>query len=38
VWGLKTKEWTWFVRKRDTAISAGGEEVATDGGEPAGDE
>ncbi|WP_115862445.1 cytochrome c oxidase subunit I [Halorussus litoreus] len=33
--GMKTKEWAWFERKRDTAITVtdGGEEVATDGGE-----
>ncbi|WP_115865651.1 cbb3-type cytochrome c oxidase subunit I [Halorussus litoreus] len=30
--GLKTREWTWFERKRETAISDGG-EVAADGGE-----
>ncbi|MFC4449724.1 cbb3-type cytochrome c oxidase subunit I [Halorussus aquaticus] len=31
--GMKTKEWTWFERKRETALADGGEEVATDGGE-----
>ena len=33
--GLKTNEWAWFERKRETALTDGGdEEVATDGGEP----
>ncbi|USZ68664.1 cytochrome c oxidase subunit I [Halorussus salilacus] len=44
--GLKTKEWAWFERKRETALAAtdGGEEVVPDGGqeingdEPAEDE
>ncbi|WP_135829574.1 cytochrome c oxidase subunit I [Halorussus halobius] len=32
--GLKTREWAWFERKRETAITDGGEdEVATDGGD-----
>jgi cytochrome c oxidase subunit 1 len=31
--GMKTKEWAWFERKRETAITDGGEEVSSDGGE-----
>ncbi|WP_132058565.1 cytochrome c oxidase subunit I [Halorussus amylolyticus] len=31
--GLLTKEWTWFERKQEMAVTDGGEEVATDGGE-----
>nr|WP_276300774.1 cytochrome c oxidase subunit I [Halorussus sp. DT80] len=32
--GMKTKEWEWFERKRETAIATdGGEEVRADGGE-----
>jgi cytochrome c oxidase subunit 1 len=30
--GLKTKEWSWFQRKRETAITDGGDET-TDGGD-----
>ncbi len=41
--GLKTKEWTWFERKRETAIATDGgepneQDVRTDGGEPSGEE
>ena len=39
--GMLDKEWTWFDRKLETAITDGGEdeEVSelTDGGEPKGD-
>jgi len=31
--GMKTKEWAWFERKRETAITDGGEEVSPDGDE-----
>ncbi|NHN61326.1 cytochrome c oxidase subunit I [Halorussus rarus] len=31
--GLKTKDWAWFERKRETAITDGGEETVADGGE-----
>ncbi len=31
--GLKTREWTWFERKRETALTDGGEGTAADGGE-----
>jgi cytochrome c oxidase subunit 1 len=31
--GMKTKEWAWFERKRETAITDGGDEAVTDGGE-----
>nr|WP_246045812.1 cytochrome c oxidase subunit I [Halorussus ruber] len=33
--GMKTKEWTWFERKRETAVTDGGDEAVTDGGEDA---
>ncbi|UPV73521.1 cbb3-type cytochrome c oxidase subunit I [Halorussus limi] len=36
--GMKTKEWAWFERKRETALTDGGEEVAADGGETVEDE
>jgi len=34
--GLKTKEWAWFERKRETAITDGGDQAVTDGGEDSG--
>ncbi len=38
--GLKTREWTWFERKRETAVTAtdGGDGVATDDGDESGDD
>ncbi|WP_134671560.1 cytochrome c oxidase subunit I [Halorussus marinus] len=35
--GLKTREWTWFERKRETAVATdGGDDAIADGGEPEG--
>jgi cytochrome c oxidase subunit 1 len=36
--GMLSKEWTWFERKRETALADGGEGTATDGGEDAADD